>query len=103
MRKILIKDLVVFKELNDMTLQILEVVLTTWDWSTGKTPVLTSGNDSKHSENSLHYKNMALDFRTRDLTPDQQMSWTDRMRNSLGNKFDVVLENNHLHVEYDPK
>ena len=62
---------------------------------------VTSGNDGKHMENSLHYKNAAIDIRTFDMrTP----SYTARMlKENLGSNFDVVYEINHIHIEYDPK
>ena len=68
---------------------------------------ITSANDSKHSEKSLHYNGCALDFRTKDYAGDKQ-ALRDRIKAALGPDFDVVLEalgedNEHIHVEYDPK
>ena len=68
---------------------------------------ITSANDSTHSEGSLHYKGQALDFRTKDYAGDR-VKLRDDVRAALGPDFDVVLEaleqdNEHLHVEYDPK
>lgn len=68
---------------------------------------ITSCNDSKHSDDSLHYDGNAIDTRTHDFNGDK-----DRLRMevkaALGNDFDVVLEavgtpNEHLHTEYQPK
>jgi len=69
--------------------------------------VITSANDSKHSERSLHYQGCALDFRTHNYSNDKG-ELRDRIKAALGQDFDVVLEavgtpNEHLHVEYDPK
>lgn len=72
-------------------------------------PVITSGNDSRHSSNSLHYANRALDFRGRNLTRAQGYALDDRVTEKLGGDYDVIFEtfsnssNNHLHVEYDPR
>lgn len=72
-------------------------------------PVITSGNDSKHSKNSLHYANRALDFRGRDLTVAQGNALDNAVTTILGPKYDVIFEtfldknNNHLHVEFDPR
>lgn len=72
-------------------------------------PVITSGNDSKHSKNSLHYANRALDFRGRDLTVAQGNALDKAVSEILGSKYDVIFEtfadqnNNHLHVEFDPR
>ena len=71
--------------------------------------VITSANDSKHGDNSLHYEGNAMDFRTHytELNGLEQ-GIRDEIKESLGDDFDVVLEavgtpNEHLHVEYDPK
>ena len=68
---------------------------------------VTSANDSKHSDKSLHYKGNALDFRTHDFTANK-LYLVKEVKDSLGIHFDVVLEaigtpNEHMHVEYDPK
>lgn len=68
---------------------------------------ITSGNDSTHSENSLHYKGRALDFRTHDFNGNKEQL-RDEIKGALGAEFDVVLEHlgepeEHLHVEWDPK
>jgi len=67
---------------------------------------ITSGNDSKHGDASLHSKGRALDFRTHDYHGDVEKLVQD-IRDALGENFDVVLEdlngaNEHIHVEYDP-
>lgn len=69
--------------------------------------IITSANDSKHGANSWHYKGRALDFRTKTYAGDKQ-ALRDEIKSALGQDFDVVLEalgedNEHLHVEYDPK
>jgi len=68
---------------------------------------VTSANDSKHSDKSLHYTGNALDFRTHDFTANK-LYLVQEVKGSLGIHFDVVLEgvgtpNEHLHVEYQPK
>ena len=65
--------------------------------------VITSANDSKHGPNSLHYKGQALDLRTRHLNGQGLQSVYHKLKESLGEQFDVVLEANHIHVEFDPK
>mgnify|MGYP001562235037 FL=1 len=71
----------------------------------GGVATITSANDSAHSEKSLHYKGRALDFRTRDFAGDKH-ALIALIRASLGNEFDVLLEdegglNEHAHVEWD--
>lgn len=69
----------------------------------GLTATVTSGLDSTHSANSLHYVGLAEDYRTRDVPADQLSSMVADVRARLGTDYDVVLESDHLHVEYDPK
>ena len=61
--------------------------------------VVTSVRDGKHKEHSLHYVGQAVDLRTRDFTD----MWAHYLRNALGKDWDVVVESDHIHVEYDPK
>ena len=65
--------------------------------------VRTSALDSKHSKTSLHYIGYALDFRTRDMNKSEQEMFRISMLGTLSDEYDVVLEGNHLHVEFQPK
>jgi hypothetical protein len=65
--------------------------------------VITSACDSKHGRGSLHYVGQALDFRTRHLTREQEAEWASLLQVNLSDEFDVVLEEDHLHVEFQPK
>lgn len=69
----------------------------------GRELVLTSLKDGKHSKKSLHYSGNAADLRTRDLTPRQQATILSELKLALGKDYDVVLEIDHIHLEYDPK
>lgn len=69
----------------------------------GYTCTITSGSDGKHGPESLHYKGCALDIRTRDVLPDTLGVMVLEIKQALGGQFDVVLEKDHLHVEFDPK
>lgn len=70
--------------------------------------VVTSITDGKHMQGSLHYVGMAADIRLPPLSLTQYI--LRQMRMSLGGnpddnrvgEYDVVLENDHIHVEYDP-
>lgn len=68
------------------------------------TPTITSGNDGKHKRNSKHYKNLALDWRTRDITTEQAHKVTDIIKKELGDKYFVDFEypdgpNQHIHIQ----
>ena len=65
--------------------------------------VITSGKEGKHGRNSLHYVGFALDFRTRDLTEADQAVMHILVIKRLSSQFDVVLEKDHLHVEFQPE
>ncbi len=65
--------------------------------------VITSGRDSKHGAGSLHYLGHGLDFRIRDMTANQAINAAQMLRDRLGPQYDVVLENDHIHTEFDPK
>lgn len=66
-------------------------------------PVVTSGREGRHGAQSLHYVDRALDFRTRNLKNSTKRKVSMGMQIALGEDYDVVLESDHLHVEYDPE
>lgn len=66
--------------------------------------VVTSGRDGAHRPGSLHYTGNAVDIRTRDLSPAAQKDFHEYLKGLLDRLgFDVVLERDHLHIEWDPK
>jgi hypothetical protein len=83
---------------------------------------ITSANDGKHSDTSLHYHNRAFDVRIRNVSGlvweklgeerkfmynDIVQQWADDIKLRLGSDYDVIYGNeshlSHIHVEYDPK
>lgn len=68
-----------------------------------KSMVITAVIDGSHSRGSLHYAGMAFDVRTRDLPINEVDEVASLARAALGADFDVVVETDHLHVEYQPK
>ena len=86
-----------------------------WDMTTGREAYMTSANDSQHNPGSLHPKGLAADFRIRDPGGAWALSQHElddliselRLRLNGGgpvNKpFQVVLEQDHIHIEYDPR
>lgn len=69
----------------------------------GAAIVITSALDGKHSRGSKHYVGQAIDLRTRDITKEQSEAWRNSVALALGSEYDVVLERDHLHIEFDPK
>ena len=65
--------------------------------------VLTEGTGGKHSRASLHYIGNAVDIRTNVIQVDKQRGVTDEIQARLNSDYDVVLEKDHIHLEYQPK
>lgn len=67
--------------------------------------VITSAAEpgAAHSRTSLHYAGAAVDIRSRDLSEQDQARACDLLRARLGAEFDVVHEDSHIHIEFQPK
>lgn len=66
--------------------------------------VLVYGRDGMHSQQSLHYHGNALDVRTRMIDDAKvRQDLANEIARCLGPQYDVILESDHLHVEFDPK
>jgi len=65
--------------------------------------VITCGTEGKHMQGSAHHTGRALDFRTRHLDPNLLDLFREEVAAALSDEYDVVLEEDHLHVEWDPK
>ena len=50
---------------------------------------------------SKHMSGNAFDIRTYGLAVKEQENLVYELGNALGDDYDVVLESNHIHVEYD--
>jgi len=68
--------------------------------SNGQEIVITSTYEGNHGAGSLHYANQAFDIRKPRINPVLRLS---QLSGSLGNDFDVIVESDHIHIEYDPK
>jgi hypothetical protein len=98
-----VKPGVVIKVINS---QLCHVCYTVWFiWKEyGLDAVMTSANDGSHMAGSLHYKDLAWDFRIWGLdNPGEVCGKLRSLLNAKHHDYDVVLEPNHAHVEYDPK
>ena len=65
--------------------------------------VITSVSDGKHSTKSLHYSGFAVDLRINNITVLEAKAVLLSLQSKLGDNYDVVLEIDHIHLEYDPK
>lgn len=62
--------------------------------------VITSTYEGNHMPSSLHYNNDAYDIGR----PEKHtVLIVQEIKDRLGRHFDVVLESDHVHIEYDPK
>ena len=66
--------------------------------------VITSVLDGKHAQaHSLHYSGNAFDIRTRNIPTKGMIDQiVNEIRNRLTKDFDIVLESDHIHIEYQP-
>ena len=67
--------------------------------------VITSCTDGKEwrTPQSKHRTGHAFDIRIRDLPDSAWRTLAAQIAEALGKEFDVVLEKDHIHVEFDPK
>jgi len=65
--------------------------------------VITAGLDGVHMKGSKHYIGQAVDIRSRDILPERLLTVFAALKMNLGANFDVVKEDTHIHVEFDPK
>lgn len=65
--------------------------------------VLTEVTGGKHGRASLHYVGLAVDLRTRDMSSGMAEEIVQELKKALGFQYDVVLEKDHIHIEFQPK
>jgi hypothetical protein len=90
---------------DSVMVRIIDVARETAPMMEKGTVWVTSANDSEHGEGSLHFQNRAFDIRIKNIIsgPHAARGWAERMQVALGDDYDVLLEKDHIHVEYDPK
>ena len=102
MKRVVVKPGVVFTEFNDPLLYLIMALIDVGKIN-NRELVITSATDGKHLKRSLHYKSLALDIRTRDMEFNEAQLIASDLRKHLGQKYDVVVEKDHIHVEFDQK
>ena len=65
--------------------------------------MITACVDGRHMTGSLHYAGAAIDLRTRDVAPADVPKLIAQIKSCLGDDFDVLLEVDHIHIEFQPK
>lgn len=64
---------------------------------------VTSKRDGNHSDGSLHYNGNAVDFRYPVQIGSDFSLLKEKIKSHVGAGFDVIFEQDHVHLEYDPK
>ena|SRR5271157_5246317 len=93
----LIKQGVVMCFLNDQIRTALAVIQEVYEGLLEE-PVCTAGCDGNHKVNSKHYVNDAVDLRL--PHKDNIPLIVAQLKAKLGSKFYVLLEVDHIHVQY---
>ena len=82
----------------------LALIIANQIWNNlGQELVVTSGDDGQHMQDSLHYQGFGVDLRTRYFEHHEKISAFTQLTRNLGNNFDVIMHDTHIHMEYDPK
>lgn len=63
--------------------------------------VVTSISEGQHSNGSLHYVGHAFDLRS--PAPAFAQRLVAALKDALGDEYDVALETDHIHIEWQPK
>jgi len=65
--------------------------------------IVTSIIDGKHGFGSLHFSGGAFDTRIWNMDKQLLDIMKVGLKTALGKEFDVVLEKDHFHIEFQPK
>jgi len=71
--------------------------------SFGYDTILVSVVEAPHSRGSFHYVGLAFDLRRRHVKEEDLNPIHEALTEALGIQYDVVLEPDHWHIEYQPK
>jgi hypothetical protein len=93
---------------DSVMVRIIDVARETAPMLEKSTLWVTSANDSEHMDGSLHFNNRAFDIRINNIIAFEEFPlaarvWAEKMQIALGDDYDVLLEHDHIHVEYDPE
>lgn len=90
---------VVFKEFNNEFIKLIKALGDVGELF-GKPLTITSANDGKHMDTSLHYSNLAWDIRIKDLAKEMIPRLVSELKVRLPS-YTVILETDHVHIEFD--
>jgi hypothetical protein len=72
-----------------------------WKHNGSAGATITSCIDGKHKRASKHYTGCAVDLRIWNIVDVEKAAM--ELRQALTDDYDVVVESDHIHLEYDPK
>ncbi len=105
-----VKDGVVFHRITAEMRRVMVAAEVVWlELGLPREPTITSAADGKHMAGSKHYQDQALDIRIWQLrgngtSKERRVELAaSKLSRTLGRDYDVVVESDHIHVEYDPK
>jgi hypothetical protein len=64
--------------------------------------VITSGVEGAHMAHTNHRKGLAVDLRINNVPKEKWHPLMVRIQTLLGDQYQVVLEGDHIHIEFDP-
>lgn len=103
MNKLYFKSGVMINGIRPHLLHIMEVASTIY-YQMGYYMTVTSVMDGKHKLGSLHYQGLAFDTRTYDVNIEHREPLYLKLKNTLEPMgCDVILETDHIHIEFDIK
>jgi hypothetical protein len=104
----LVKLGVDISKLEYFTRKSLKYVEIAWEDMGFEEAVITSTFEGNHGVSSFHYQNKAYDLRLPCNAEEKKDKLVRLLKKyfvnglgEIGKYFDVVLESNHIHVEYD--
>lgn len=96
------KDGVSVDGIKKETIALIVILNTYFELRIGKELVVTSCTDGKHMKGSKHYSGYAIDIRIRHLTASEISKLIAWFKSLHEREYDMVVEKDHIHVEYDP-
>ena len=64
--------------------------------------IVTSVTEGKHKSGSLHHVGYGMDLRTRHINESTAKDIAKRLRERLTDEFDIIVEKDHIHMEFQP-
>lgn len=97
-----VKDSTVNLDLDPVMAPVIPTIAAVWAERGGPIVTITSGRDGVHTSDR-HPKGLAVDNRTRDVAggAEEVLTRARIVLGRLGAGFDVIVEGDHMHSEYD--